>query len=48
MKNVLGQTYDIALSFKIKIPGTEDYVVLTSADNAKFQGQAQYVEDENK
>lgn len=47
MKNELGRTYNVTLSFKVKIPGTDgEYVVLTSADNDKFEGKAQYVEDE--
>lgn len=48
MKNVLGQTYTINLSFKVKIPETEEFVVLTSADNPTFEGRTQYVEDEKK
>ena len=48
MKNVLGKTYTINLSFKVKIPGTEEFVVLTSADNPMFEGRTQYVEDEKK
>ena len=48
MKNILGKTYTINLSFKVKIPGTEDFVVLTSADNPMFEGRTQYVEDESK
>lgn len=47
MKNVLGQTYTVGLSFKVKKPGTDpvEYVILTSADNPSFEGKAQYVED---
>lgn len=48
MKNVLGKTYTINLSFKVKIPGTEEFVVLTSADNPMFEGRTQYVEDEKR
>ena len=47
MNNILGQTYTINLSFKVKAPDTElGYVILTSADNASFSGRTQYVKDE--
>lgn len=48
MKNVLGRTYTINLSFKVKVPGTEEFVTLTSADNPAFEGRTQYVMDEKK
>ena len=46
MKNTLGKTYKINISFKVKIPGTNNYIVLTSADVPSFEGTVTYYEDE--
>ena len=43
MRNVLGQTYIVNMSFEIKVDDTS--IWLTSEDNANFIGKAQYVED---
>ena len=49
MKNILGKTYQVILSFKLKVPGTDDrYVVLTNADVESFKGTVTYYEDEKK
>ena len=49
MKNVIGKTYQILISFKVKVPGTEDqYVVLTNADVESFKYTVTYIEDEKK
>ena len=45
MKNVLGKTYKISISFKVKVPGTNQYVVLTSADVPSFEGTVTYYQD---
>lgn len=44
MKNVLGRTYKISISFKVKVPGTNNYVILTSADVPSFEGTVTYFE----
>lgn len=46
MKNTLGKTYEVNISFKLKVPGTDKFIVLTSADVPGFEGKAVYVEDE--
>ena len=49
MKNVLGKTYQVIISFKVKVPDTEDeYVVLTHNDFESFKGTVTYYEDEKK
>ena len=49
MRNVLGKTYQVIISFKVKVPGTEDqYVVLTHDDVESFKGTVTYYEDEKK
>ena len=45
MKNTLGKSYEVTISVKVKVPGTNDTVVLTSADIPGFEGKAVYVED---
>ena len=46
MKNVLEKTYQVVISFKVKVPGTEDkYVVLTHADVDSFKATVTYYED---
>jgi len=42
MKNTLNATYEVSLSFEVKYG--EEYIWLTSADNAAFAGKVQYVE----
>ena len=44
MKNTLGKTYKISISFKVNVPGTDKYVVLTSADVPSFEGTVTYFE----
>ena len=46
MKNTLGKSYEVSISVKVKVPGTTEYKVLTSADIPGFEGKAVYVEDE--
>ena len=49
MKNTLGKTYQVIISFKIRVPGTEDeYVVLIHDDVESFKGTVTYYEDEKK
>ena len=49
MKNILGKTYQVIISFKVRVPGTEDeYVVLTHNDVESFKGTVTYYEDEKK
>ena len=49
MKNTLGKTYQVIISFKVRVPGTEDeYVVLTHEDVDSFKGTVTYYEDEKK
>jgi len=36
------QNYDVVLSFKIKIPGTDEEITLTEADNPAFFGRFEY------
>lgn len=44
MKNVLGQTYVVNLSFEVKV-GEDGTKWLTSADYPVFEGKAQYLKD---
>lgn len=46
MKNVLGQTYTVNLSFEVK-NGENGSVWLTSAQYPAFEGKAQYLKDED-
>lgn len=46
MKNILGKTYKVSISFKVKIPDTDQYIILTSADVPSFEGTVTYYEDE--
>jgi len=46
MKNTLGKTYTVTISFDVKVPGTDQIITLTSADIPGFEGKAIYVEDE--
>lgn len=48
MKNTIGKTYKISISFKVKIAGTDKYVVLTSADVPSFEGTVTYYEEDSK
>lgn len=49
MKNTLGKTYKISISFKVKVPGMDNkYVTLTSADVPSFEGTVTYYEDDKK
>lgn len=49
MKNTIGKTYKINISFKVKVPGSDNkYVVLTSADVPSFEGTVTYYEDDKK
>jgi len=43
MKNILGQTYTVNVSFEVKNGTVTKW--LTSEDNSKFEGTVQYVED---
>lgn len=46
MRNILGKTYQVIISFKIKVPGTEDeYIVLTHDDVESFKDTVTYYED---
>lgn len=42
MKNTLNATYEVNLSFEVK--HGEEFIWLTSADNASFEGKVKYVE----
>jgi len=49
MNNILGKTYQVIISFKVRVPGREDeFVVLTHDDVESFKGTVTYYEDEKK
>lgn len=48
MKNTIGKTYKVSISFKVKVPGTNKYIVLTSADVPSFEGTVTYYEDDKR